>query len=244
MKAGAAPSPVVGRQSWRDLVFLHWKLPPEVVRPAVPLPFDLEMPDGSAWVGIVAFFVRGLRPRFAPFGLSFLETNLRTYVTWNGRPAIWFLTLDAASRLAVAGARVGYGLPYRHARMRASRDGDALEYGHVRGDGAEFQVRCRVGAALGPAATGTLEHFLVERYRFYVLRAGRVLETEVRHAPYLLHAATVDAVEESLFSPAGLPPARGAPLAHFSPGVDVELLATRRAPEQVESSLGRTGGTR
>jgi len=225
---GAAPPPVVGHQSWRDLVFLHWDFPPEAVRPVVPPPFGLHLREGRAWVGIVAFEVRDLRPRFAPLGLSFLETNLRTYVTLGGEPAIWFLTLDAASRLAVAGARVAYGLPYRHARMRASREGEALEYRHVRGDGAQFRVRCRVGAPLGPAAPGSLEEFLVERYRFYVLRGGRVLSTEVRHRPYPLYVAAVGEVAESLFAPAGLPPAAGLPVAHYSPGVDVELLATRR----------------
>jgi uncharacterized protein YqjF (DUF2071 family) len=228
VKAGAASTPIVGRQSWRDLVFLHWELPPEAVRPVVPPPFDLHLREGRAWVGIVAFEVRDLRPRFAPIGLSFLETNLRTYVTLGGEPAIWFLTLDAASRLAVTGARVAYGLPYRNARMRSSREGEALEYGHVRRDGAELAVRCRIGAPLGPAAPGTLDHFLVERYRFAVVRAGRVVATEVRHRPYPLHAAAVDAIEESLFAHAGLPPARGAPVAHFSPGADVELLKSRR----------------
>jgi uncharacterized protein len=220
-------TPVVGRQSWRDLAFLHWDFPPEAVRPAVPPPFELDLHEGRAWVGIVAFAVRDLRMRWAPLGLSFLETNLRTYVRWNDQPAIWFLTLDAASRLAVMGARAAYGLPYRHARMHAARDGAALSYGHVRGDGARFELGARVGRPMGPAGPGSLDHFLVERYRFFALRRGRVLETEVRHPPYALYALAVDAVAESLLAPAGLPPASGAPVPHFSPGVDVDLLATR-----------------
>ena len=234
-------SPIVLGHAWKDLLFLHWELPPEAVRPAVPPPFELDLREGRAWVGIVAFEVRGLRPRFLPWGLDFLETNLRTYVRWNGRPAIWFLTLDAASRLAVMGARAAYGLPYRHARMRLEWDGEGLEVGHVRtGDGASFRARCRVGARLGPAGEGTLEHFLVERYRFFVVRAGRVLETKVRHAPYALHAAAVDEVAESLCAPAGLPPAAGRPHALYSPGVDVEGLTTRRAPAAAGADPART----
>lgn len=233
--------PVVGRQSWRDLVFLHWGLPPEAVRLTVPPLFELDLREGLAWVSIVAFEVRNLRPRFPripwfPPGLDFLETNLRTYVLRNGEPGIWFLTLDAASRLAVTGARVTYGLPYRNARMRVHRQDETLEYGHVRtGDGAWFHVRCRIGAPVGTAAPGSLDHFLVERYRFYVARrvgyprGGGVWSTEVRHPQYSLHAATVDDVSESIFVPSGLPPATGKPLVHYSPGVDVELLATRLA---------------
>jgi uncharacterized protein YqjF (DUF2071 family) len=241
---GAEPS-VVGRQGWRDLVFLHWELQPEAVRPAVPPPFELDLREGRAWVSIVAFEVRDLRPvKWRPWIAlpRFLETNLRTYVRWNDEPAICFLTLDAASRLAVVGARLAYGLPYRHASMLFARQGEALEYGHVRAvDGASFHVRCRVGVPIGVAAPGSLEHFLVERYRFYVMRRGRVLSTEVRHPPYPLHAATVDDVTESLFVPSGLPPAAGKPLAHYSPGVDVELLTTKPADRLESRSRPRAG---
>lgn len=219
-------SRVVGYQSWRDLVFLHWDLPPELVRPVVPPPLDVQLRDGRAWVGIVAFRIARLRPRPLPLELRFLETNLRTYVTYNGEPAILFLALDAASRLAVAGARLGYGLPYHHARMSA----EPGRYAHERdAGGAHLDVGYTVGEAMGNAEPGSLEEFLVERYRFFTVRGGRVLATEVRHPPYPLHRAGVTGVEESLFAAAGLPPAAGTPVAHFSPGVDVELLATRRA---------------
>ncbi len=218
-------TPRVLAHAWRDLVFLHWEFPAEAVRPAVPPRFELDLREGRAWVGIVAFEVRGLRPRWAPFTLDFLETNLRTYVRHGDEAAIWFLTLDAASRRAVLGGRAAYGLPYRHARMRRERDGERIAYGHVRtGDRAAFQARCRIGAPLGRTAPESLEHFLVERYRFQVVRGRRVLTTGVRHAPYPLHTAQVDEVSESLFAAAGLPAAAGRPHAVYSPGVEVELL--------------------
>jgi uncharacterized protein YqjF (DUF2071 family) len=219
------------RQGWRDLTFFHWELPPEAVRPAVPPPLELDLRDGRAWVGIVAFEVKYLKPRVGPFGLSFLETNLRTYVRFHDVPAIWFMTLDAASRLAVAGARFAYGLAYRHARMRLARDGERIAYDHRRtGDGAGFHARCRVGAPLGTAPPGSLEHFLVERYRLFVVRNGRVVATEVSHPPYALRAAAVDELSESICAPAGLPPAAGRPHAVYSPGVDVRVLAPRTVP--------------
>lgn len=222
---------VVGRQSWRDLVFLHWDYPPEAIRPLVPPPFDLHLREGRAWVGIVAFQLEGLRPRGLPWGMDFLETNLRTYVSLNGREAIFFLSLDAESTPAVLGARALYGLPYRRASMEVVRRGEELEYAHQRRSAPRgaFRVVCRVGAERGTAAPDSLAAFLVERYRFQVVRGGRVWTTEVRHAPYRLHDLAVREVEPGILEADGVPPPSGAPVAHFSPGVDVEVLATRRA---------------
>src|SRR5688500_19215607 len=97
-----------GRQHWDDLLFLHWRLPPAVVRAAVPAALPLDLHQGAAWVGVVAFGIRGARPPLVPeaLGLDFLETNARTYVKLpGGPPAVYFFSLDAESRLAVAAAR-------------------------------------------------------------------------------------------------------------------------------------------
>ncbi|MFN2422094.1 MAG: YqjF family protein [Gemmatimonadota bacterium] len=219
----------IGRQAWRDLVFLHWPYPPEAIRPLVPAPLQLDAREGTAWVGIVAFRIEGLRYRRLPFRLGFLETNVRTYVTLSGEPAIWFFALDAASPLAVMGARAAYRLPYHRARMWMKSEGKLAEYGHDRiGEEARFRVGVQMGAPLGPATPGTLEHFLVERYRFHVVRRGRVWTTEVRHRPYPLRAAAIESLEETLLAASRIPPPRGSPLVHASEGVDVEILATRR----------------
>jgi uncharacterized protein YqjF (DUF2071 family) len=63
-----------------------------------------------------------LRPRGFPSFLSdrFLEVNVRTYVARDRKPGIWFFSLDAESRAAVAGARAAFHLPYFHARMTFS----------------------------------------------------------------------------------------------------------------------------
>jgi hypothetical protein len=195
----------------------------------VPPPLELDVREGTAWVGIVAFRIEALRYRRFPFSLGFLETNVRTYITFGGEPAICFFSLDAASSLAVAGAHAFYGLPYHRARMWARSEGSVMEYGHdrIRRE-ARFRVRVHVGASLGPGMPGTLEHFLVERYRFHVVRRGRVWTTEVRHRPYPLRAAAIESLEETLLTASRIPPPRGSPLVHASEGVEVEILATRR----------------
>jgi len=234
--ASGAGSPAESRrtiqyQEWRDLLFLHWPVPPEDLREAVPARLSLDRHQGMAYVGVIAFAIFGVRPPLVPRMLSmrFLETNVRTYVTLSGRePGIYFFSLDAASRVAVALARLGFGLPYYHARMRLRKRGDSVEYRLRRSGGGRtlLGVDYQIGQFLGPSLPGSLEHFLIERYRFHLQLGEEISTCQVRHAPYALRSARVEALEENLLVAAGLPPPSGLPpIVHYSPGVDVEVLA-------------------
>src|SRR5690606_7514720 len=107
---------VVMHQIWRYVLFLHWSIPPERLRPLLPPGLELDLYRGEAYVGLVPFTMTGVRPVLTPsipFVSSFHETNLRTYVHVEGRdPGVWFFSLDAASTLAVIGARAALSLPY------------------------------------------------------------------------------------------------------------------------------------
>lgn len=221
-----------GRQRWRDLLFLHWPVSPEVVRPGVPAELPLDLWDGRAWVGVVAFEVRGARPPLVPgpLGLDFLETNARTYVRLpDDEPAVYFFSLDAASRLAVLAARFRYGLPYFHAEMtRRQEDGRVLyQTARAGADGARLDVRYRTGEERGPAAPGSLEEFLVERRALHVQRGGEIRTVRVDHEPYPLRQVTAEVMEETLLAAAGVPRPDRAPLAHFSDHVDVTIHVDR-----------------
>ena len=112
-------------QTWEDLLFAHWRLPQERLQELVPgLPVDTF--DGDAWLGITPFVVTNLRAVGTPPapGIStFPELNVRTYVTVDEKPGIYFFSLDAGSRLAVEAARRLYRLPYFRARMSVRRSG-------------------------------------------------------------------------------------------------------------------------
>jgi uncharacterized protein YqjF (DUF2071 family) len=226
--------PPVGYQRWRHLLFLHWPVPSELLRPLVPAPFSIDVHDGVAYVGLVPFAMIGVRPRWAPerTAFRFLETNVRTYVHVGGRdPGVYFFSLDAASRVAVQIARARWGLPYFQARMRLARRGGALEYQSQRltGSRPRLHVRCEVGEPLGPAAPATLEHFLLERYLLHVEWRGALWRGQVHHAPYPVHRARVRELHDELVAAAGLPmPADSPPLVHYAPGVDVEIFPLRR----------------
>ena len=222
------------RQRWRDLLFVHWALPAAAVRPLVPAALELDHRDGQAWVTLIPFLIAESRPAWLPRALSsaFLETNLRTYVRGpDGEPGIYFFSLEAASVAAVLAARAGYGLPYFPAAMSRRVAGDRIEYASRRrvGPPAALDVAWRIGSALGTAAAGSPDHFLVERYMLYVIRGHRLHRGRVRHAPYPLHTATVERLSESLRAAAGLPTGTEPALYHHSPGVDVEIFALERA---------------
>jgi uncharacterized protein len=222
-----------GYQQWRSLLFLHWAMPVEQLRRRVPASLELDLYDGVAYVGIVPFAMQAVRPSWWPAALAsnFLETNVRTYVVRNGRPGVFFFSLEANSRLAVLAARTGWGLPYYHARMEMTRTGDEIEYQTRRtsSGGAAHQVRYRLGEDLRPSHPDALEYFLVERYLLFVERGGSLLCGQVHHSPYPVQRAEVLAVQDDLIVAAGLPRVAEPPaLAHYSLGVDVEVFGLSR----------------
>jgi uncharacterized protein YqjF (DUF2071 family) len=215
-------APWVMFQSWRTLLFAHWPLPHEVLRPLVPEQLVLEEFNGSAWIGLTPFRVAELHLRLLPplLGLSsFPEMNLRTYVQFGGTPGIFFFSLDAGNLLAVLGARLGYRLPYHDAEMLIEQRGDWFEYRSRRRDdsGAEFIGRYRPVGAVFQAQPGTLEHFLTERYTLYtVLRSGRILRGHIHHRPWSLQHAEAEIERNTVAASRGITLPERAPLLHFS----------------------------
>jgi len=178
------------------------------------------MRDGRAWLGVVAFRMTDTRAGglFPPRGLgSIPELNVRTYVTVGGRPGVWFLTLDTSSPLFAGVGRSLYGLAYRRASMIVARHGCRIHYASVHGHNSFVASYEPMGRATA-AETGSLEHWLVERYRLFALRAGRLVTAEVAHAPWLLQTADAR-IELNTLAPEGIQ-ITDPPLLHFSRGVD------------------------
>lgn len=220
-------------QTWRDLLFAHWPVPAEILREVVPPILPVDTFDGTAWIGITPFEVTGLRLRGTPPapGLSrFAETNVRTYTTVGGAPGIHFLSLDAASTLAVAAARLTYRLPYRRARMSIERAEGEIHYRTQRlGSDARLEVRYGPTRRLPDAAPGTLEHFLTERYRLYTVdQRGAVYSADIHHAPWPLHAATAEFTVNTMTQPSGIKLPLREPVLHYSPRQDVLIWPLRR----------------
>lgn len=222
-----------GTQRWRDLLFVHWPVPVDAVRPLIPERLSLDTYDGVLYVGLVPFRMLDIAPSWLPnaMAFTFLETNLRTYVHLDGdQPGVWFFSLEAASFLAVQAARLGWSLPYWYADMRFERQGDEVHYEtrRRRAPHPRLSVRYSVGEALGPSTPGTLEHFLLERYLLYSVRGEQLYRGQVYHTPYPAHRATVHELHDELIAAAGMPEPQGLPpLQHYAPGVDVEVFGIK-----------------
>lgn len=222
-------------QSWHNLLFAHWRVPTDQLRPLIPAPLELDLFDGQAWVGITPFEIRDFRPRGLPAvpKLSdFPELNLRTYVRAAGKPGVHFFSLDAGSRVAAVGARIGFRLPYRSAHMHIEESEGAVRFRSER-EGGEARFRATyqpVDHAIEPAP-GTLEHFLTERYAlFTVLRGGKVLEAEIQHRPWPLQPAEGEIHENQLAAAEGVPLPDDPPILHFSRRQDTLIWPPMRLP--------------
>jgi uncharacterized protein len=223
----------VMKQTWRELLFLHWRFPPEVLQSILPPGLTLDTFDGAGWLGVVPFFMRNIRPTWfptVPWISNFLELNLRTYaVDETGRPGVWFLSLDANRRFAVWWGRTFFGLPYHSAQLRADwnrQTGDVRFSCHRRS--ALPRLTCRFEyEPKGPATTavpGTLEFFLIERYHLFARTPTGLKTGQVHHAPYECSPAELRHWDEHVIELAGLPvPDRRPDHVLVSRGVTVDV---------------------
>lgn len=214
------------RQSWLDLAFLHYRVDGAQLRRRLPRGLHLQEFDGTAWVAVVPFRMAGVMRRplpDLPFLSSFPELNVRTYVEADGKPGVWFLSLDAASWPVVLAGRRLYGVPYFHARIRQAWSGGWVEYACVRrGGAARFRGRYRPTTEPFYPRRGSFEHWAAERYCLYSQLAGAgIARTDVHHLPWPLQGAEAEVLEDSVLAAAGIDPLDRRPRCHFSTGVDV-----------------------
>ena len=223
-------------QRWHDLLFAHWRCAPADLRPLIPSPLEIETFDGSAWIGVVPFYMTGVRLRLAPpvpTAHAFPELNVRTYVTLDGRPGVWFFSLDCASILAVIGARLGIHLPYFRAAMQMTwQDDGSIVYKSQRwpiaGTTARFDGQYRgTGAAAAPAP-GTREHFLTERYCLYASSGKRIWRADIYHPRWNLEGARASFSSNTMITAIGVRPDDTEVLLHFAKFQDVRVWPPRR----------------
>ncbi len=216
-------------QRWNDLLFAHWPIPASAMTPLLPEGLQVDPYQGSAWLGVVPFWldrikIRGVPP--IPGARSFPDLNLRTYVRdeHTGTPGVSFFSLDASNLLAVAAARLLYHLPYHWADMRldqrTEREFSFYSRRRFSRRPIEFQARYR---GLGPtrklaeSRSGPLEYFLTERYCLFARnRDGQPIRANLHHVPWPLEEAEAEIERNDLAAAIGLRLPDVEPVLHYS----------------------------
>ena len=223
------PDPVrfaMMRQEWRDLAYVHWRYDPEVVQGLLPAELTVDTFDGSAWVGLIPFSMRNIGlphgPAMPYFG-SFPEINVRTYVIRDGRPGVWFFSLDVNRFLPALVARLTYRLPYCWGRashgVTESQWTTRVRRRWPRSV-APTEIVIRPGDVIEP---DDLDHFLTARWGLYSRSRRGVRYAPVDHEPWPLRAAELVRADSALVEVAGLPTPSGTPHVRCSPGVAVRI---------------------
>jgi uncharacterized protein YqjF (DUF2071 family) len=230
--------PWVLRMRWHDLLFMHWSVPEDWLRPLIPPALRLDTFDGWAWLGVVPFRMEDVRPRFlpgVPWLSNFPELNLRTYVTHGGKPGLWFFSLDAHNPVAVRLARATFGLPYFDAKMSYEVNDGEVRYSSVRthkgASSARFVGRYRPVGERFDSRSGTLENFLTERYCLYsagVNGERRVRRGDIQHIVWPLQRAEAEVEELEMTAQIGVELPKTEPILHYARRLDVVAWPPKR----------------
>lgn len=223
--------PWVMTQSWLDLLFAHWPVDPDCLRPLIPAGLELETFEGQAWIGVVPFRMQNVRPRLMPslpWLSAFPELNVRTYVTDGKKSGVWFFSLDAANPVAVRVARAGFHLPYYDANMSLNEREGWIHYRshrtHSGAPPADLRGRYRPVGPVYSSQAGSLEHWLSERYCLYASNGlapdARLWRGEIQHEPWPLQRAEAEFELNTMTLPLGVT-LQGEPLLHFARRIDV-----------------------
>lgn len=236
----AISAPLAGRalldQRWRDLTFLHWRVPADVVAPLLPAGTRPDVFDGSSWVGLIPFRLTDAgfgRAPAIPYIGSFAETNVRLYsVDAAGRRGVVFRSLEAERLAFVLGARWTLGLPYTWARMRVERRGDVMTYTSRRRWPAPRGLASRVVVRVGPfeVRDDPLADFLTARWGLHSRRLGRTIYLPNTHDTWPLRTAELLELDDELVAAAGFGETSSRPpdSVLFSPGVRTQFGAPPR----------------
>jgi uncharacterized protein len=232
----APMAPWIMTQRWNDLLFLHYSLDPELVRAKVPGILTLDTYRQHAWISITPFWINHLRPPGVPslpWFSSFNEINVRTYVSYNGKPGVYFFSLDASNLSAVWGARVFYRLPYWQASMKVTGKGGAkIDYLSKRQHGPKpAELECSYTpdpARTFQARPASLEHFLTERYCLYTASRKRLYRGDIHHLPWELQNVEVDVRRNTMAQTTGLELGAQPDLAFFARELKVLFWAPER----------------
>jgi len=223
-------------QTWGKLLFIHWRIDEQLLRPLIPPQLEIDTYHGSAWIAIAPFTmwdIRALPPFLPPVpGLSSAhELNVRTYVYLDNVPGVWFFSLDCNSTAAVFAARTFYHLPYYNADIELTEDdAGSIDYSLTRTNDppAEFAATWKTGKRLPISEPGSLEFFLTERYCLFSEHNDSLYEARIHHRPWPLQSAELVSLESTMIESHGLPTRKEDPQLHYCEELNVDIWSLKK----------------
>lgn len=193
---------------WERVLFLHFAIAPELLRPCVPRPVDIDLYDSQGLVSVVAVTMRRFRPvRPLPFAWAFsLITrqqflNVRTYVHHRDEPGALFLWGWLSRPISVP--LPTFDLPFAFAEIDYQHN---YESGKLRGDvkagDCDFSYRATIDpqGTFQPCDVRSLAEFTMERYSGFFSRGNRVAIFRTCHPAWLQTSADVGINENRLLT--------------------------------------------
>jgi len=171
-------------QEWDETLFLHWKVPAELLWELLPPGLLLDTIHGEAWVSVVAFTVKDMRFRYLPplpYVSDFNEVNLRTYVIRDGIPGIYFLTVEAGKKLSVTMARLFVGIKYQKARIKRGSHSYSLSRSNEGN-----MLKTKYVWLENISEKSNVDKWLTERYCAYELIHNHMYRFNIHHKPWPL----------------------------------------------------------
>ena len=209
-------------QEWNHVLFLHWKVSARELQTLLPAHLTLDLYEGTAWVSLVPFTMEKMRPNgmpaFTPIS-NFHEINVRTYVTAEGKPGVYFLNIEAQKYLSAYIARKTSGLPYEKSVIKRAINHSQHTYTSTNQVKA-FQLNAAFETGSPITHKPPLNTWLTERYCLYLGDNGQLYRYQIHHHPWELQEVQIKNLTTayaigniSLHTPPDL--------AHYSKGVQV-----------------------
>jgi uncharacterized protein len=221
--------PWVMKQTWENVLFVHYPVKIETLRKLVPEKLPLDTFNDCGWVVIVAVHISNIRLRGLPpipGTTNFSQVNVRTYVTLDGKPGVYFFSLDAHNWLAVKAAKVVGNLPYKYAEV-AIDSSDSNIHCECR---RKTDIHANWVGDFKPIAEPihpvkeSFDEWMAERYCLYTFnKKGKTLRSDILHRPWLLQEVQAEIYENTLLSSLNIQPDSHSPIFHYAKQQDVRF---------------------
>jgi uncharacterized protein len=183
-------------QEWNKAIFLHWKVDVNELRKFVPSHLEIDLFENEAWVSVVIFTMEKIRPKhFPPFSpiTTFEEINIRTYVKYNGKSGVYFLSIEASNLLSCKIAKALSELPYRFSSMKRT-----LNTHSSSNNKTEDKIEIKFNVLEDIKEKSEIDKWLTERYALFQDDAkGNINEFEIHHVEWPIFKVDFSNIELS-----------------------------------------------